>query len=58
MFTILIVEDNFLFLEAVHDALRSHFLFPVVAKAKGVEETLAAVDTMRPDMIFLDIGLP
>jgi len=38
--------------------LRSHFLFPVVAKAKGVEEALAAVDTMRSDVIFLDIGLP
>lgn len=58
MFTILVVQGNFLFREAVHDALRSHFLFPVVAKAKGVEETLLTIDTMRPDPIFLDIGLP
>jgi hypothetical protein len=41
MFTILIVEYNFLFLEVVHDALRSTFLLPAVAKAKGIEEALA-----------------
>jgi DNA-binding NarL/FixJ family response regulator len=54
----LIVQGNFLFREAVYDALRSLFPFLAVTKAKSVEETLAAIDTMCPDAIFLDIGLP
>lgn len=56
--TILIVEDNFLFREALYDSLRAHFPFALVAKADGVQEALAAIDRLRPEVIFLDIHLP
>ena len=58
MFTILIVEDNQVFRAALHDSLRAHFPFPLLAKANGVQEALATVDSKRPDVIFLDISLP
>ena len=58
MFTILIVEDNDLLREVLHDTLRSHFQFPVLAEASSVAKALATIDSVRPDVIFLDIGLP
>lgn len=58
MFTILIVEDNLVFREALHDSLRAHFPFLLLAKADGVREALATVDSTRPQVIFLDLRLP
>ncbi|MBI4291566.1 MAG: response regulator transcription factor [Betaproteobacteria bacterium] len=56
--TILIVEDNFLFREALYDSLRAHFPFALLAKANGVQEALAAIEELRPGVIFLDVHLP
>jgi CheY-like chemotaxis protein len=58
VFGILIVEDNPLLRENLYDSLRSHFPFAVLARANGVQDALATVDDMRPDVIFLDIRLP
>jgi DNA-binding NarL/FixJ family response regulator len=57
MFTILIVEDDELLRKAFHDALRAHFRFPMLAEAKGVVEAVAMIDSVRPDVLFLDIRL-
>lgn len=58
MFGILIVEDNPLLRENLYDSLRAHFPFAMLARANGVQDALATVDDMRPDVIFLDIRLP
>ena len=58
MFTILIVEDNDLLREVLHDTLHSHFLFPAMATAASVAQARATIDAVHPDVIFLDIGLP
>ena len=58
MFTILIVEDNRSFREALKDALQSRFSFLALATAAGAEDALAKIDSMRPDLIFMDMRLP
>lgn len=58
MFAALIVEDNPFFSEALHAALQSRFPFLVLAKAATVQEGLAQIDSMRPDLIFMDVVLP
>lgn len=58
MFKTLIVEDNRFLSEALRAALQAHFPFLVLAKAAGVEEALAKVDSMQPDLIFTDVRLP
>jgi CheY-like chemotaxis protein len=57
-FTILIVEDNRFFRRALHEALKTRFPFSVLATAGDVEKARAKIETLRPDMIFLDIRLP
>lgn len=58
MFKILIVENNLLFSQALRDALQAHFPTAELAQAESVQAALAALESMRPDLIFLDIGLP
>ncbi len=55
---VLIVEDNPFFSEALHAVLQSRFPFLTLAKAASVKEALARIDSMRPDLIFMDVSLP
>lgn len=54
----LIVEDNRPFSEALHAALQAHFPLLLLEQAAGVQEALAKVDSMQPDLIFTDMRLP
>ena len=58
MFKTLIVEDNRLFSEALRAALQTHFPFLELMKATGVQEAIAKVESMRPDLIITDMRLP
>jgi CheY-like chemotaxis protein len=58
MFNALIVEDNRLFSEALSAVLQAHFPFLTLTKAAGVQEALATVDSLRPDLVSTDIRLP
>jgi two-component system response regulator DegU len=57
-FTILLVEDSSSFREALANALLSRFETIDVAHAADGEDALRKVEELRPDMIFMDIGLP
>ena len=57
MFKILIVEDNRSFREALGADLQAHFPNLTLLKAAGVQEALATVDSMQPDLIFTDVRL-
>lgn len=58
MFKVLIVENNRLFAEALYAALKSRFPFLVFETVAGIEEALAKVDSMRPDLFVIDVRLP
>ena len=58
MIKALIVEDNRYFSEALRAVLQAHFPFLVLMKAAGVQEALAKVDSVQPDLIFTDMRLP
>lgn len=58
MFRTLIVEDNVVFRESFREILRIRFSHMVVDEAADGEEALQKVDTLQPDLIFMDIELP
>ncbi|MBI2318819.1 MAG: response regulator [Betaproteobacteria bacterium] len=58
MFTILIVEDNLRFSESLRKLLQERFPSSRLAKARNVQEALAAIDSLHPKVIFLDVRLP
>jgi len=57
-FTILIVEHNRFFRDALHEALQTRFIFPLLPRSASIQSALAKIDAMRPDMIFVDVNLP
>jgi DNA-binding NarL/FixJ family response regulator len=57
-FSILIVEDNRFFRDALHEALKTHYPFAALAKAATVQKAREKLQLMQPDMIFLDVRLP
>lgn len=57
-FTILIIEDNRVFREFLKGALQSRFPFLTLATAAGAQDALAQINTVRPDVIFMDVRLP
>lgn len=58
MFKILIVEDNRSLGEALSTSLQAHFQNLTLTTATRVQEARAKVQSMQPDMIFVDMRLP
>jgi CheY-like chemotaxis protein len=57
-FTILLVEDNRDFREALANALLSRFETLDVAHAANGDDALMKVEDLHPDLVFIDISLP
>jgi DNA-binding response OmpR family regulator len=58
VFKILIVEDNRSLGEALSTSLQAHFQNLTLTTATRVQEARAKVQSMQPDMIFVDMRLP
>lgn len=58
VFKILIVEDNRSLREALGTSLQAHFENLTLITAKRIEEARAKVQSMQPDLIFVDMRLP
>ena len=58
MSKILIVEDNRRFSDALSAGLQEDFPDLTLIKASGIQEALAKVHSMQPDLIFVDMRLP
>jgi len=54
----LIVEDNVNFRRVLKNNLQDLFPSMVIHEAAEANEALQRVDTFRPELIFMDIGLP
>jgi len=54
----LIVEDNIIFRQAFRERLQNQFPSVVVEEASEGTEALQKVNTLHPDLIFMDIRLP
>jgi CheY-like chemotaxis protein len=57
-FTVLIVEDSTLFRQLLKETLRQRFPSIEILEAVNGEEAFREIETSRPDLIFMDIGLP
>jgi two-component system response regulator YesN len=58
MFRTLIVEDNLFFRDLLKETLHSRFPSMAISEAGNAEEALDEIDTLPPDLIFMDIRLP
>jgi len=58
MFRTLIVEDSLFFRDLLKETLHSRFPSMVISEAANAEEALEELDTLLPDLIFMDIRLP
>jgi two-component system response regulator YesN len=58
MFKILIVEDNASFRQVLKDNIHLGIPSVVIEEAADGNEALQKVDTLHPDLIFMNIGLP
>jgi len=58
MLNTLIVEDNANFRRVLKNNLETLFPSMVIHEAAEGNEALQKVDTFRPELIFMDIGLP
>ena len=54
----LLIDDERLAREELRRLLREFPALKVVGEARNVEEAVAAVESLRPDLIFLDIRMP
>jgi two-component system OmpR family response regulator len=54
----LIVEDNLRFSETLRGALQAQFPSLRLAQAASVREALCSIESMQPDLIISDLGLP
>ncbi len=57
-FRILIVENNRICLESLNDILDENFAGIVIEEAENAREAMEKGDSFRPNLIFMDIGLP
>jgi CheY-like chemotaxis protein len=57
-FKVLIVEDSTLFRQLLKEILHERFPSIEIREAVDGEEALGAIETSRPDLIFMDIRLP
>ncbi len=55
---ILIVDDNRLFRETVKESLQTSFPTGTIDEAADGREALQELDTLAPDLIFMDIKMP
>lgn len=58
MFQILIVEDNVSFRDSLKEILLARFSGLVIHEAGEGNEAIQKVDSLCPDLIFMDIKLP
>jgi len=58
MFNAMLVEDNILFRESLRDSLRLRFPSIEIAEAGNGAEALGKIDSLPPNLIFMDIQLP
>ena len=57
-FKALIVEDNSHFRHTLRDILSSQFPYMAIEEAEDGKDALQKVDTILPDLVFMDINLP
>ena len=57
-FKILLVEDNVTFRRVLKQSLHHCFPYLIIAEAGDGEEALREIDTLLPNLIFMDINLP
>jgi len=58
MYKTIIIDDERLAREEVKRALRNHKEFEVIGEASYVDEAVALIEELQPDIIFLDIHMP
>ncbi len=58
MFKTMLVEDNTLFRESLRDSLRLQFPSMEIAEAGNGQEAMEGIDSLSPNLIFIDIRLP
>jgi len=58
MFKTMLVEDNTIFRESLKDSLRLQFPSMEIAEATNGREALERIDSLSPNLIFMDIRLP
>src|SRR6478672_3649002 len=56
--TVMIVDDHSVFRAGLRSILDEHDDLTVVADAGTADDAITAAETIRPDVILLDIGLP
>jgi len=54
----MLVEDNLIFRESLRDSLQLQFPSMKIAEGGGGVEALKKIDSLSPDLIFMDIRLP
>jgi DNA-binding NarL/FixJ family response regulator len=54
----MLVEDNTIFRESLRDSLRLQFPAMEIAEAANGPEALERIDSLSPNLIFMDIRLP
>jgi CheY-like chemotaxis protein len=57
-FKILLVEDNVTFRQVLKQSLHECFPCLLITEAVDGEEALRKIDTLLPNLIFMDINLP
>jgi len=58
IFKTLIVEDNAIFRKLLTETLGAQFPVMAIEEAEEGREALQKIETLRPDLIFMDIKLP
>ena len=58
MFRMMLVEDNAIFRESLRDSLRLQFPLMEIIEAANGPEALERIDSLSPNLIFMDIRLP
>ena len=58
MFKTMLVEDNSIFRESLRDSLQLQFPSMEIAEARDGREALERIDSLSPNLIFMDIRLP
>jgi two-component system chemotaxis response regulator CheB len=56
--TLLLVDDNHSFLEALEDHLRADGRIEVVGRAANGAEAVALVEELQPDLVSMDLDMP
>jgi len=58
MFRTMLVEDNVIFRESMRDSLQLRFPSIEITEAGNGEEALEKIDSLSPNLVFMDIRLP